>query len=53
MATRGVKNAAKNVGKLWIAKKGLQYTWSLLKVGAVAGAGYFAYKKLSSSNQGV
>lgn len=42
-----LKNNAKDVGgkvvKLWAAKKGLQMTGSLLKWGAIAGAGYFAY----------
>lgn len=43
-----LKNNAKMVAekgaKLWAAKKGLQWTGSLLKWGAVAGAGYLGYK---------
>ena len=37
------KDAGETVVKLWAAKKGLQWTGSLLKWGAIAGAGYFAY----------
>ena len=36
-------DAGEKVAKLWAAKKGLQMTGSLLKWGAIAGAGYFAY----------
>lgn len=43
-----LKNNAKEVGgkaaKLWAAKKGLQWTGSLLKMGAIAGIGYLGYK---------
>ncbi len=38
-----LKDAGEKVVKLWAAKKGLQMTGSLLKWGAIAGAGYFAY----------
>lgn len=38
-----VKDAGEKVAKLWAAKKGLQMTGSLLKWGAIAGAGYYAY----------
>lgn len=38
------QEAAKKGAKLWAAKKGFQMTGSLLKWGAVAGAGYFGYK---------
>lgn len=38
-----VKDAGEKVAKLWVAKKGLQMTGSLIKWGAIAGAGYFAY----------
>lgn len=38
------KEAAEKGAKLWAAKKGLQWTGSLLKWGAVAGAGYMGYK---------
>lgn len=44
MDKKDVKKAAKNAGKLWLAKKGFQWTGSLLKVGIVAGVGYLAYK---------
>lgn len=39
-----VKKAAKKGAELWAAKKGLQMTGSLLKLGAIAGAGYLAFK---------
>lgn len=39
-----LKALAKKGAKLWVAKKGLRATGGLLKVGAVAGAGYYAYK---------
>ena len=39
-----VKEAAKKGAELWAAKKGLEWTGSLLKIGAIAGAGYLAYK---------
>lgn len=43
-----LKNNAKELGektaKLWAAKKGLQWTGSLLKMGAIAGVGYLGYK---------
>ncbi len=38
------KEAAEKGAKLWAAKKGLKMTGSLLKWGAVAGAGYLGYK---------
>lgn len=41
---RNAKEAGEKVAKLWVAKKGLQMTGSLLKWGAVAGAGYLGYK---------
>lgn len=37
------KETIKKGLKLWAAKKGLKYTGSLLKMGAIAGTGYFAY----------
>ncbi len=37
------KDLGEKVAKLWAAKKGIQMTGSLLKWGAIAGAGYFAY----------
>lgn len=40
---KNAKEAGETVAKLWAAKKGLQMTGSLLKWGAIAGAGYFAY----------
>ena len=39
-----MKNVAKKGAELWAAKKGLEWTGSLLKWGAVAGAGYYAFK---------
>jgi uncharacterized membrane protein YebE (DUF533 family) len=44
MDKQDLKEAAKNAGKLWVAKKGFQWTTSILKVGIVIGAGYFGYK---------
>ena len=38
------KDLAEKAGKLWAAKKGLQWTGGLLKWAAVAGAGYLGYK---------
>ncbi|WP_424492399.1 hypothetical protein [Salinimicrobium sp. GXAS 041] len=38
------KEAAEKGAKLWAAKKGFKMTGSLLKWGAVAGAGYLGYK---------
>ena len=40
---RNAKDAGEKVAKLWAAKKGIQMTGSLLKWGAIAGAGYYAY----------
>lgn len=48
---RKTKEAGETVVKLWAAKKGLQWTGSLLKWGAVAGAGYLGYK-LYRKNEG-
>ncbi len=39
-----VKNVAKKGAKLFAAKKGLEWAGGLLKVGAIAGAGYLGYK---------
>ena len=43
-----LKHNAKEFGEkaaeLWAAKKGLEITGSLLKWGAIAGAGYLGYK---------
>lgn len=41
---RNAIDAGEKVAKLWVAKKGLSMTGSLLKWGAIAGAGYYAYK---------
>ncbi|MUP45949.1 hypothetical protein E0K83_09365 [Gramella sp. BOM4] len=38
------KDVAKKSAKLWGAKKGAQFTGSLLKWGAIAGVGYLGYK---------
>lgn len=38
------KKAAKKAGELYAAKKGLQWTGGLLKIGLIAGVGYYAYK---------
>lgn len=37
------KKTAERAAKLWAAKKGLQWTASLLKAGLVIGAGYMVY----------
>lgn len=39
-----VKNIAEKGAKLFAAKKALQWSGGLLKVGAIAGAGYLGYK---------
>ena len=46
-----VKKAAKAAGKLWVAKKGLQWTGGLLKIGLIAGAGYMAYKYIRDNQE--
>ncbi len=46
-----VKNAAKKAGKLWVAKKGLQWTGSFLKIGLIAGAGYLAYQYIRDNQE--
>lgn len=38
------KKAAKKAGELYAAKKGLQWTGGLIKIGLIAGVGYYAYK---------
>ena len=48
---RAAKDAAKKAGKLWAAKKGLQMTGGLLKVGLIIGAGYFAYKFIMENRE--
>ena len=48
--THTIKEGAKKGAKLWAAKKGLQWTGSILKMGAVAGAGYFAFKFLRKNS---
>lgn len=39
-----VKEGAEKGAKLWAAKKGLEWTGGLIKMAAVAGAGYLGYK---------
>lgn len=39
-----IKKVAKRGAELYAAKKGLQWTGSILKWGAIAGAGYLGYK---------
>lgn len=39
----GVKETAKKGAELWAAKKGLEWTGSLLKWGVIVGLGYLAY----------
>ena len=39
-----VKEAAKKGAEIWAAKKGLEWTGSLVKLALVAGVGYYAYK---------
>lgn len=38
------KKTAERAAELWVAKKGLQWTGSLLAAGLVIGAGYLVYK---------
>lgn len=47
------KNVAKKGAKLWAAKKGLQWTGGLLKLGLVAGAGYFGYKLFKKNEDSI
>ncbi len=51
------KDAAKKGAKLWVAKKGFQWTGSLLKWGALAGVGYLGFKlakkTMDNSEKGV
>lgn len=49
--TRNAKNAGEKVVKLWAAKKGLGMTGSLIKWGAIAGAGYYAYKLIRDNKE--
>lgn len=46
-----IKKTAKKGGKLWLAKKGLEWTGSILKLGAIIGAGYFIYKFLKENEE--
>lgn len=48
---RNAKDAGEKVAKLWAAKKGIQMTGSLLKWGAIAGAGYFAYTLIRDNKE--
>lgn len=41
---RDAKEFGEKAAELWAAKKGLEMTGSLLKWGAIAGAGYLGYK---------
>lgn len=38
-----VIGAAKRGAVIWAAKKGLQWTGTLVKLGLIAGAGYYVY----------
>ncbi len=38
-----VIDAAKRGAVIWAAKKGLQWTGSLVKIGLIVGAGYYVY----------
>ena len=38
-----VIDAAKRGAFLWAAKKGLQFTGKLMKIGLIAGAGYYVF----------
>ena len=52
-----LKNNAKDLGekaaKLWAAKKGLQWTGSLIKMGAIAGVGYLGYKMYKKNEDSI
>lgn len=39
----GIKETAKTGAEIWAAKKGLEWTGSLLKWGVIVGLGYLAY----------
>lgn len=38
-----LKTTAKRGAIIWATKKGLQWTGSLVKIGLIAGAGYYIY----------
>jgi uncharacterized membrane protein YebE (DUF533 family) len=38
-----VIDTAKRAAMVWATKKGLQWTGSLVKIGLIAGAGYYVY----------
>ncbi|MDT0675887.1 hypothetical protein [Autumnicola musiva] len=44
MDKQDLKKTTKNAGKLWLTKKGFQWTGGLIKVGVIAGLGYLGYK---------
>ena len=45
------KEYGKKAAKLWAAKKGLQSTGSLLKLGVIAGLGYLGYKYYKNNSE--
>ena len=45
------KEYGKKAAKLWAAKKGLQSTGSLLKMGVIAGLGYLGYKYYKNNSE--
>lgn len=49
MNKKDIKKTAKKAGELWVAKKGVEWTGSLLKIGLIVGAGYFVYKFLKEN----
>ena len=45
------KEYGKKAAELWAAKKGLQYTGGLLKMGVIAGLGYLGYKYYKNNSE--
>ena len=45
------KEYGKKAAELWAAKKGLQWTGGLLKMGAFAGLAYLGYKYYQKNNE--
>ncbi len=45
-----LKDTAKKAAILWATKKGFQWTGGLLKIGLIAGAGYYVYTLVRDYN---
>ena len=47
------KEYGKKAAEVWAAKKGLQYTGGLLKMGIIAGLGYLGYKYYKKNSENI